>query len=223
MTWVGQTASHVFQVVQASPEPHALGDVAPSPDQILDDFMPLPADGAKRIAATAVGSWPPADGGVTGVERSSIAAGVLVHRALEAGSDDLEPLLRDDERALIDDLPALLAHAGAALASIRPQPEIAEIFGEGASMASRKHEVPFSWRSKDGTIVRGTFDCLVERASGEILVLEFKTGRPAAEHQRQLAVDVAAAQALFPGRIVYGCLIYSRHSETTFDESVRLS
>jgi hypothetical protein len=53
--------------------------------------------------------------------------------------------------------------------------------------------------------------------------VEFKTGQPAAEHQRQLETYVAAAQALYPDRIVHGRLIYSRAAETTFDPLVRLS
>ncbi|HUE85251.1 MAG TPA: UvrD-helicase domain-containing protein [Vicinamibacterales bacterium] len=224
VTWAGQTAGHVFNVVQAATETPTFTDAPPAGDEVVDDFTPLLADGARRIAATAIGSWSAADPGRgEDADGSSIEAGVLVHRALEAGTEELEPLLRDDERARIDDLPALLARAREALTDIRSQPEIAQIFADDPSIAWRKHEVPFSWRSHDGAIVRGTFDCLVERTSGEIEVLEFKTGRPADEHQRQLDAYVAAARALFPTRVVQGRLIYSRQSETTFGESLRLT
>jgi hypothetical protein len=192
-------------------------------EDALDDFSPLQPDGAPRVPATAVpalqaDAWRDED-----AARSSIEAGVLVHRALEAGTDDLEVLVRDEERARITDLPLLLARARAALASIRMHPDVVEIFGAGSSVAWRRHEVPFSWRSPEGTIVRGTFDCLVERASGVIDVLEFKTGQPTSEHQRQLEAYVAAARALFPERIVQGRLIYARHFEATFDRSGRLT
>jgi ATP-dependent helicase/nuclease subunit A len=224
VTWTGQTASHVFRVVPAWPEPLALSNPATAPGEVLDDFGPLSADGMRRIAVTTVGVLPSAASQQLGdAAQSSIEAGVLVHRALETGTVDLEPLLRDDERALIENLPALLERAREALTSIRSQPDIAELFGEAESVAWRRHEVPFSWRSEDGVVVRGTFDCLVERTSGEIHVLEFKTGRPVAEHQRQLDLYVSAARALFPGRIIHGCLIYPSHRETTFGDSTRLT
>ena len=62
-------------------------------------------------------------------------------------------------------------------------------------------------------IVRGSIDCIIERRSGVIEVLEFKTGRPAPEHEHQLAVYVNAARALFPGRLVSGKLIYAQSRE----------
>ena len=200
-----------------------MSDVDPVLKDAVDDFTPLLADGARRIAATAGVVAETDVSAVTAVEGSSIEAGVLVHRALEAGTDDLEALVRDDERAEIADLAVLLAKARDALTRIRMHPDVVEIFGDSASVAWRQHEVPFSWISPDGTIVRGTFDCLVERAAGGIEVLEFKTGKPASEHQRQLEVYVAAARALFPNHDVRGRLIYSSHFETTFDHSVRLS
>lgn len=195
-----------------------------APEDVRDDFTPLRADGVQRVAATASGSlpqhdaWRPED-----AVRSSIEAGVLVHRALEAGTDDFASLLRDDERALIDDVGALFTSASEALSSIRAHPAVVEIFIDEASIAWRRHEVPFSWRSPEGSIVRGTFDCLLQRTSGAIEVLEFKTGRPAPEHERQLEAYVAAAQALFPDRSVEGRLIYARPSETTFDDQRRLT
>jgi hypothetical protein len=191
--------------------------------ETVDDFGAIMADGPRRVPATAAGSLPPPDAWrMEGMARSSIEGGVLVHRALEAGTDDLEALLRDDERAQIEDVPALLANARDALAGIRAHPDIVEIFGADESVMSRRHEVPFSWLSPDGTIVRGMFDCLVEWVTGVVEILEFKTGQPSSEHQRQLEVYVAAAQAFFPGRSVRGRLIYSRHLETTFAPRVRL-
>ena len=224
VTWEGQTARHVFSVVKGSEESPTMGEVETVNKNAVDDFAPMVADGARRVPVTAAGSAsqsyfePMEDGG-----RSSLEAGVLVHRALEAGTDDLEALLRDDERAGIDDVAALLVKAREALTRIRVHPDVLEIFGDGASIVWRRHEVPFSWKSLNGTIVRGTFDCLIERVTGAIEVLEFKTGQPTPEHQRQLEAYVAAAQALFPTRMVRGRLIYSSHFETTFDRSVRLT
>ena len=224
VTWEGQTARHVFSVVKGSEESPTMGEVETVNKNAVDDFAPMVADGARRVPVTAAGSasqsyFEPMEDG----ERSSLEAGVLVHRALEAGTDDLEALLRDDERAGIDDVAALLVKAREALTRIRVHPDVLEIFGDGASIVWRRHEVPFSWKSLNGTIVRGTFDCLIERVTGAIEVLEFKTGQPTPEHQRQLEAYVAAAQALFPTRMVRGRLIYSSHFETTFDRSVRLT
>jgi hypothetical protein len=222
VTWIGPTASHVFRVLHA-PESPTMREVPAAPEDVHDDFTPLQADGMQRIAATASDFLPQHDAWQPkGVDQPSIEAGVLVHRALEAGTDDFGSLLRDDERALVDDVGALFASAGEALSSIRTHPAVVEIFTDQASIVWRRHEVPFSWRSPDGSMVRGTFDCLLERTSGAIEVLEFKTGRPAPEHQRQLEAYLAAAQALFPDRSVEGRLIYARPSETTFDDQRRL-
>jgi RecB family exonuclease len=57
-------------------------------------------------------------------------------------------------------------------------------------------------------VLRGTVDCLIVRADGSVLVLEFKTGSPRPSHQRQLDVYLDAARALFPGAPVSGQLIY---------------
>ena len=223
VTWEGPTAHHVFNVVERASALPTMSGPEPVRHEMVDDFGAITADGPRRVAAAAAGSHPPLDAWrIEGVSRSSLEGGVLVHRALDAGTDDLEALLRDDERAEIEDVPALLASAREALAGIRGHPDIVEIFGNGESVISRRHEVPFSWRSPDGTIVRGVFDCLVEWATGVVEILEFKTGLPSSEHQRQLEVYVAAAQAIFPTRSVQGRLIYSRHLETTFAPRVRL-
>jgi RecB family exonuclease len=70
------------------------------------------------------------------------------------------------------------------------------------------HEVPFSL-SIDDRIVRGTIDCLVQKADGDIAVLEFKTGRRRPEHEAQTALYEQAAASLFPGRRVVTQLLYA--------------
>jgi ATP-dependent helicase/nuclease subunit A len=223
IVWEGQSARHVFSVVEPSSDLATMSEAVSAPAPAPDDFAALAADGARRLSVTAaIAASSPETSRSENGERSSIEIGVLVHRALETGTDDLEALLRADERAAIGDLPAFLSSARGALTSLRTHPGLVEIWDD-AVMVSRRHEVPFSWRSPDGTVVRGTFDCLVERVTGAIEVLEFKTGQPAAEHRRQLETYVAAAQALFPDRIVQGRLIYSQEVETTFDLIVRLS
>jgi ATP-dependent exoDNAse (exonuclease V) beta subunit len=70
------------------------------------------------------------------------------------------------------------------------------------------HEVPFSL-SIDNRVVRGTIDCLVRRANGDVAVLEFKTGRRRPEHAAQTALYQQAAQSLFPDSRVVTQLLYA--------------
>jgi len=175
-----------------------------------------------RIVATALGSLTATEltaqsawqtGELTGVE-----VGRLVHRALEAGvlrgsadedSAALDRLLRDDERAVVDDAAGLIQRATTMLASLRRRPDLTELFTDSSTtIAWRRHEVPFSLRREDGSIIRGAIDCVLKRTNGAIEVLEVKTGRPMAAHERQLEIYVAAARALFPDAAVDGRLIY---------------
>jgi ATP-dependent helicase/nuclease subunit A len=145
--------------------------------------------------------------------------GFLVHRALAAtwswlaNHEDapvgLERLLRADERAQMENLPAAIQCASAALVRLRDHPEMRDLFDmEGSRHHWRRHEVPFSFRATDGTILRGVIDCLIKHDDG-IEVVEFKTGCPHPAHRRQLDVYVEAARALFPGHKVRGRLIYA--------------
>ena len=211
--WTGPSGHHAWRVVQGSSElrcwievPSETGD-----SSRIDDLAPLLADGPRRHAATSGverlwSSAGPQDGA-----ESSPEAGILVHRALARGTDVVEELLRDDERAALADVDALLKRAREALVQIRSDPDVMKAFGDDATTRWRQHEVPFSWRAgEQDPIVRGTIDCLVEFTTGVIQVLEFKTGRPADEHAHQLSVYVNAARALFPGRVVEGKLIYAK-------------
>jgi ATP-dependent exoDNAse (exonuclease V) beta subunit len=140
---------------------------------------------------------------------SSVEAGVLVHRALARNVSDIEAVLSDEERAVIADVEEIVSQARQALTELRTHPDVIGVFGDGAPIRWRRHEVPFSLRDGD-RVVRGTIDCLVERDTGVIEVLEFKTGRASTDHQQQLATYVNAARAIFPGRVVAGKLVYAR-------------
>ncbi len=87
------------------------------------------------------------------------------------------------------------------------RPELAHALGSG----ERFHEVPFSYAVTDSqppTILRGAIDCLIRRNDGSILVVELKTGRPHASHERQLDLYVRAVQASHPGVAVERMLVY---------------
>ena len=154
---------------------------------------------------------------------SSPAVGALVQRALATGEQDLARLVRDDERLAIPDVHALVASAEAVLAHLRRAPETADLFGTSEAIVWRGHEVPFSLRGADGVVVRGTIDLVVQRADGVVEVLELKTGRPAREHEEQLALYVDAARRLFPDARVEGRVIYASAPEATFHAERRLT
>jgi ATP-dependent exoDNAse (exonuclease V) beta subunit len=75
--------------------------------------------------------------------------------------------------------------------------------------------VPFSLALADdaadggGRIVRGAIDCLVRRPDGRVVVVDFKTGAPRAEHEAQLALYVRAVRHLCPTTAVDGLLLYA--------------
>lgn len=209
LDWAGPSGVHHFRVLRRADELTALANEERDTDHCVDDFMPMEAGGVQRTPATAGGAESLAWSRESELS-SSIEAGVLVHRALEAGIfDTLEPLLRDDERAMVDNVPALIERAAAALTALRQNPDVSELFETSPSILWRRHEVPFSLHQADGSVVRGTIDCVVKRTSGVIEILEFKTGRRLPEHARQLEVYVTAGRSLFPEVPVEGRLIYA--------------
>jgi ATP-dependent helicase/nuclease subunit A len=212
LIWPGASGAHRLRIVPPVTGLLVAPDVETTDVERVDDFEVLSADGVSRVPATA--SVPgravqPGEGGDDA--NSSIEAGVLVHRALALGIEDVEAVLREDERAMVADVVALIARAREALDQIRQHPDVAAIFGPASTVVWRRHEVPFSLRRADaGGIVRGTIDCMAQLQSGVIRVLEFKTGTPRPAHEHQLAIYVDAARALFPDTVIEGKLVYAR-------------
>jgi ATP-dependent helicase/nuclease subunit A len=215
MEWMGSGTTHRLRVLAATGLVRELIATSEDAGTRIDAFERLSAvESPRRVAATLDidhvsvraehgGELPPSAG-------SAIEAGILVHRALQAGvtldamsSADrrrrFAALLRPHERALVDDLEALVDRAIDAFVAIDP-----------ANLPPRRiHEVPFSLTRADGTIVRGAIDAVVEHPDGRVEVLEFKTGRPRPEHEQQLALYVEAARALFPNATVEGRVVYA--------------
>lgn len=121
--------------------------------------------------------------------------------------ESLRQLIRDEERQVLDDADALLADVADSYARLVHRPEVRTLFEQGEAY----HEVPFTMRT-DGSVVRGTIDCLVRRPSpgGDtvVTVLELKTGRRMTEHANQLAHYAQAARELFPGDRIETMLVY---------------
>jgi ATP-dependent helicase/nuclease subunit A len=148
-------------------------------------------------------------------EATKTLKGRLVHRLLQrhldstAEEEHLERLahglVRRDEWVGVDDVAGTVREAVRMFKVIREREEFST-----SRTGDRFFEVPFSFRgSGEGTILRGTVDCLAKPAEGKLTVFEFKTGRPSADHQAQLDAYVAAIRALFPEAAVEGRLIYS--------------
>jgi ATP-dependent helicase/nuclease subunit A len=145
--------------------------------------------------------------------------GTLVHRLFQlgAGQGELKDegawmaagfgLLKPEERASTTDVDATVKAAVNAWRRLSAQPELAHVLASGELV----HEVPFSMvdrESQPPVILRGTIDCLVRRPDGSLVVVEFKTGRASAMHERQLDIYVRAMQASFPAAPVERLLVY---------------
>jgi ATP-dependent exoDNAse (exonuclease V) beta subunit len=163
-----------------------------------------------------------ATGAATDVHRHAAApsdrlVGTLVHRMLQrvgftAPGGDLRELatrlLREDEMDASDAIDAVVDQSVAAYTSICAREDVRQVYAAGRKL----HEVPFT-AVVDGRVVRGTVDCLVETAPGRLTVLEFKTGRPRAEHQLQLAIYVQAMKQAFLTAIIDAMLVYPEKND----------
>jgi RecB family exonuclease len=172
------------------------------------------------VASTAARPPGPAVDLETRGEADQALVGALVHRLFERGGGEagdmqdqdaatarLRAFVRDDEIVGVDDVDGVLRQAVRAYLALCSQPGVLSDLASG----ERWFEVPFSLRPADQqAVLRGRFDCLVRQASGRVVMLEFKTGRPTAQHERQLEAYLTAARALFPDTVVEGRLVYAR-------------
>ena len=134
--------------------------------------------------------------------------GTLVHRLFQrqldeelsesAIADVAGRLLRPDEGAETPNRAQLAESAAGLYRRLRSLPEVVKLLAPGRCY----YEVPFSFHPADrpDVVVRGRIDCVVEQPNGELVILEFKTGRARAEHETQVAIYRDALAAVFPGR-----------------------
>jgi hypothetical protein len=147
-------------------------------------------------------------------------AGLLVHRLVARfGLDAPEEavvgrtaldLLGRDELAGLADRTDVAARAVRDYLSFTRRPDVQALLTGGTVY----HEVPFAMREGD-QLVRGTIDCLVSRGAGELVVIEFKTGRRRAAHQDQAAFYERAAGLIFPRHHVTAHIVYAEDAEAT--------
>jgi ATP-dependent helicase/nuclease subunit A len=241
LAWQGGSARHVFRVLPVPGVPTVVESEVAHAAEGSDDFAPLTASRRRRVAVTDL--VPSSGLGEAAARRDdtrdvsplspadAIEAGTIVHRALEAGlfgaardaalAAALDALVRDEERAQLVDVPAVIARAMEALDAIRDDELLMDIFAAASpTVAWRHHELPFSLVRGDGVIVRGSIDCLAVRTDGSVDVLEFKTGRPSAADRAQLDVYVDAARHLFPQATVRGRVVYTGHSQLSAQHGV---
>ncbi|HKW01168.1 MAG TPA: UvrD-helicase domain-containing protein [Vicinamibacterales bacterium] len=210
ITWESREGSFAFRVVHPEPAVPRTPEPARTPGPPV--LGPL-ATGAGVVAATAVGrsaTARDASGAVT-IERLT---GTLVHRLFErrlpatADAADvrlaLARLVRVEELVDVTDVASLEQSVVDFYLALRGREEVSGLLGAGTCL----YEVPFSYQPgasarEDGALVRGVVDCLVVTSDGRVTVLEFKTGQPRPEHERQAGVYADAIGALFgPDRVV---------------------
>ena len=216
-------ARHRFRV--CAPDTAAALDLQPSAVVRADDFAPVANSGVERLTVGAAASATHTEVlGRRGGDSDRLA-GTLVHRLLErlgleppsdagevSGAGEVSRvarrLLRPDEIADGEEIEAIVESAAAMYRAVCRTADVRGFYTSG----ERLHEVPFTMWS-DGAFVRGSIDCLVRAlppgAAPRVTVLEFKTGRPRPEHQRQLDLYSRAAAHLFPGHAIDSRLVYS--------------
>ncbi|MSO29466.1 MAG: hypothetical protein EXQ48_00795 [Acidobacteria bacterium] len=188
-----------------SGSPGGPAGLTPQANTIPTDFTPLVDTGIPRHAIAALLGD---DGVLPGGRESDRLVGTFVHRLLERFG--LDPGTAVDRAAASRlrrheemDGP-WLDEAMDAYRAILQRGEIRALYLAGA----RVHEAPFTMRV-DGSIVRGTIDCLVRTAPDRMTLLEFKTGRPRPEHRTQLDLYRRAAESAFPGSTIDARLVYA--------------
>ena len=154
-----------------------------------------------------------------GASPDAALTGTLVHRLLQAASRSAsagpvdtrasaQAMLRADERFATADIGRVIDIAVEIWERVRQRDDVATLLASSEVLA----EVPFSLQVEMGgglVTVRGTIDCLAVSPDGLVTVLELKTGGAREVHERQLALYVRAARALFPAKPVRGLLVYA--------------
>ena len=182
-----------------------------------DRFGPMADQTVRRRSVTEWLDTGDEPGSASDGQHRRVTAGILVHRLMQSslspGVDEpatsfARRLLTPSERVLVANVDALVDEAVLAWHSLRTRKDVAALL----SGARIQHEVPFSMVTRHDAkpvVLRGVIDCLVEKNDGSILVVEFKTGRPRAFHQRQLALYLEAAASIYPNARIDGRLIYA--------------
>jgi ATP-dependent helicase/nuclease subunit A len=227
VTWQGAKLAHRLRVcppAMAAAETTAIDEPLPVSEDVPVSLAPLLTHARirrARVTELAAGVGPSLS---AARERPlldmDLVTGRAVHRLLaHADAHDREAMLRarvtadldPDERLAIVDAGAFADDVIALVKDVwRDEPLRTALASPDA-----RFEVPIVFRHEaHGTVrlVRGTMDCLVP-VGDQLLVLEFKTGRPQPAHRRQLDLYVDAVRAMRPGTRVGGRLVYATRPE----------
>jgi ATP-dependent helicase/nuclease subunit A len=182
---------------------------------------PVEASGIRAVTAT--GSDTEADAGPRpspgrrNADGSARLAGTLVHRlfqrdvnasaGVDAVASEAGRLVRPEERVDVPDAGALIASVARLYSNLRARPDVQALLGGGRCF----YEVPFSYAppARPGEYIRGAIDCLVLAEDGSATVVEFKTGAPRPEHERQVEVYVQALRVALGHDRVQARVIYA--------------
>jgi len=189
----------------------------PNPESRNVDFRPL-VDVLPRRESIADAVEPRRGGARVEGPASDRLIGTLVHRLVqrlglvveatpERVYDIASRLVRPEEVDDGDDFNAVIDAAVRAYEALGSHPSVRELYLSGPAL----HEVPFTTRV-DGRVLRGTVDCLIRSATGQMTILEFKTGRQRPEHAAQVELYRRAIQQVFPDCAVETRLIYAGSS-----------
>ncbi|MEO8482340.1 MAG: UvrD-helicase domain-containing protein [Acidobacteriota bacterium] len=204
--WHTSAGTFAFDVCRPCDEPLVVPAVLVESDSEPDAIVPeLSSSGQALLSATTLvseGRTEPAFVGTGGGDR---LVGTVVHRMFQrrVDADQLDEdlyqaasrLMRPIDLVDVDDPRATAVAAASAYRALRGRADVATVLASGAC----HYEVPVSFVApgKPDARVRGTVDCLVAGTDGTLTVLEFKTGRPRPEHERQVALYAQALEAAF--------------------------
>jgi hypothetical protein len=199
-------------------ETHDEASLTPSSErqQVADDLerLEVVAPTLRRRISQASGAAPASSGSVSRAPASARHLGTLVHRLLEHRAFDAgnsEHRLRE----LAVRLSGLIGADGPEQAALlEPALELIDALRRDQRLMARLgrqpawHEVPLLLR-EGASVWRGAADAVVRpEGLGVAEVFEFKTGRPQAAHEAQLALYVAAVRAILTDVEVTGTLVY---------------
>jgi ATP-dependent helicase/nuclease subunit A len=222
----GSGADHEFLVCRTDARPIGQGPEVSAPTSTeaaqADDFAAVADAGIPRHSVAAVVNASEVIGAdrhdrrYESVDRRTpgVILGTMVHRLLQRFGirDDIDAsqlraevwrLVQPEEVTDIRDRIAFENDVICGYGALLRRPDVRHVYLSGTAL----HEVPFTMRL-EGAIVRGTIDCLIRSTSGRVTVLEFKTGRPHPEHERQANLYRSAAEALFPRAEVETRVVY---------------
>lgn len=216
--WAGGTHTFAFRVCRPSTEGAPAAAARPECPPLEPDVVTLTTVDPFAVSASrAVLEASPAVPEVETVPLSDRATGAAVHRLFQrqlgpnlsqsAIAAIVPYVIRPEDAVEIGDMKRLSHAAAEMYMRLRKHPDVVKLLSEGRC----HYEVPFSFHPPDrpDVVIRGRVDCLVDRPDGSLVILEFKTGQPRPEHQRQVEFYRAAVGAAVPDREIRAQLVYA--------------